>query len=182
MNRHERSDRDPGAGRPTHEQCSFVPRAVAVEQRHGLSVIPTEHDAHRPMLTSDSSRAADAARLGFTDPGFPWRVTSRGTGEGRLRPSDEAVGSGPGPCDRRPEIRSTTPATGAPAPNRASTCGDPTDEGPSPATPVADLAVSGSSHLRPPSGVRNVTRPRTGPDRAARHLRSGRGTNPSGEL
>ena len=73
VNRIQKSDRDAGEWSPPQNMGWFAARVVAVKQKYGLAVNPSERDALQSMLNSDLSRtvtcgepAAEAAALDFT--------------------------------------------------------------------------------------------------------------------
>ena len=73
VNRIQKSDRDAGEWSPPQNRGWFAARVVAVKQKYGLAVNPSERDALQSMLNSDLSRtvtcgepAAEAAALDFT--------------------------------------------------------------------------------------------------------------------
>ena len=56
VNRDQKSDRDAGEWRPPQNSGWFATRVVAVKQKYGLAVNPSERDALESMLDSDPSR------------------------------------------------------------------------------------------------------------------------------
>ena len=56
VNRQQKSDRDAAGWRPSRNTGWFAAQVVAVKQKYGLSVNPSERDALASMLASDSSR------------------------------------------------------------------------------------------------------------------------------